>query len=209
MSLIGDNGQLFGWSESTWLWLDQAGILAGDLLMVFSVAMGFVAWAHRERLRRWFRQGLPLSDVEAGADDSWDALIFTVSRGELPELLIEGRKPRAVGLLATAWSQGAADEIAEFARRKGIIVHGPRRVDDPDNPVEGCDETRQLIRRIRGQGHERIAVDVTGGKTPMSIGAFQAAELENCDVLYVTSDFDSNKRPIPATARVRCLRQSE
>ncbi len=208
MSLLGENGQLFGWSESTWLLLDQIGIVTGDILMALTIVGGVVAWFHRERLRRWFKQGVPLVDVDAEETARWDALVFTVSRPDLPKLVIRNRKPEAIGLLATEQSQTAADDIAAFARAEGIRVFGPRRIDDPDNPVEGRDEALQLIRRMREQGLDRIAVDVTGGKTPMSIGAFQAAETENCDVLYVSSDSDSHMNPVPGSLRVRCLRQA-
>lgn len=51
---------------------------------------------------------------------------------------------------------------------------------DPDNPSKAKELTRKHIRRLKAEGIEasRIFVDTTGGKVPMSIGAFQAAEEE-------------------------------
>jgi len=47
-------------------------------------------------------------------------------------------------------------------------------------------------------------VDVTGGKLPMSLGAFMAAEESGADTLYVASEFDPQlKRPDMRTARIR------
>ncbi len=203
--LIGANGQLFGWSESIWLWLDQFGILFGDLALVVGVAAAIWAWISRDRILGWLRLNrFPLSGHETDPDESWDALIFTVSRHEIPQWVIDCKHPRAIGLLATGESHKAAETLANRARAAGVTVIGPRRIDDPDDPAEAREETTTLIQRLRGMGHPRIGVDITGGKTPMSIGAFIAAQEQGCDSLYVSSRYDSKlKRPDTGTARIR------
>ncbi|RMD85019.1 MAG: TIGR02710 family CRISPR-associated protein, partial [Candidatus Dadabacteria bacterium] len=47
------------------------------------------------------------------------------------------------------------------------------------------------------------AVDVTGGKVPMSLGAFMAAEEAGTPSIYVTAEYDARlQRPRAETARV-------
>ena len=43
---------------------------------------------------------------------------------------------------------------------------------------------------MRDAEAKEIAVDVTGGKTPMSLGAFMAAEEFAVQTIYITSEFD-------------------
>jgi hypothetical protein len=200
MNLLGDNGQLFGWSEATWRLLDQAGILIGYAMLLLPIA----AWIGRNRIRDWLRRNrFPRVGGESGADTRWDALVFTVSRFEVPAWVLERHPPAAVALLATEQSKGAARRLAELARRRGIGVADPRLLQDPDDPAGARDETAGLIQHLREQGHERIGVDVTGGKTPMSLGAFMAAEENGCDSLYVTTRYDARlKRPDMSSARI-------
>lgn len=204
-AFLGANGQLFGWSESTWLWLDQFGILLGDITLIIGVLGGIWAFTQRDRIRRWLRLNrFPLSGRETDPEETWDALIFTVSRDDIPQWVIDCKQPRAIGLLATQQSHEAATRLADRARLAGVTVIGPKMIDDPDDPAEAHDETARLIQRLRGMGHPRIGVDITGGKTTMSIGAFIAAREQDCDTLYVSAEYDSKlKRPDTRSARIR------
>ncbi len=206
MFLTGVNGQLFGWTESTWLWLDQIGILLGDVTLFFGVPGAIWAFFHRDAIRRWLTlDRFPLSGKEDD-DTQWDALLFTVSQSEIPEWVIARRKPGAVALLATDRSWEKAKSLAHFISARGITLLGPKKLDDPDDPTEAREETARLIERLRKQGFDNIGVDITGGKLPMSIGAFLAAREFGCDALYITSQFDSKlKKPMTHTARIRCL----
>jgi hypothetical protein len=47
-----------------------------------------------------------------------------------------------------------------------------------------------MIDEAKAEGVKQIAVDITGGKTPMSIGMFLAAEEEKIDSLYVSAKYD-------------------
>ena len=207
MYFTGANGQLFGWAESTWLWLDQFGILLGDITLVVGVPSAIWAFFHRDAIRRWLAlDRFPLSGREADDNAQWDALVFTVSRPELPEWVVKQRKPRAVALLATDQSWEQAKSLANFASARGVALLGPKKLDDPDDPAEARAETERLIERLHEKGYEKIGVDVTGGKTPMSIGAFLAAREMGCDTLYVTSEFNQKlKKPMTHTAKLRCI----
>ena len=209
--MIGENGQLFGWSEATWLCLDQFGILVGDIMLVLSIVATVWAFWWRDRLRRWLLRGsLPVSAEQAEDTECWDGLLFTVSRPELPEWVLESRKPRTIALLATTDSKPAADAIVQAARKRNIGIIGPALLADPDDPAEARDQSLRLLQRLRESGQQHIAVDVTGGKTPMSIGAFLAAGQANADVLYVVSEYDRDlKKPDTRSARIRCISRAE
>jgi len=209
--LIGPNGQLFGWAESTWLWLDQIGILLGDIMLVVGIIGGIIAFVKRDSIRRWFtRNRFPVSGEELAEDERWDALLFTVSKADLPRWVMAQKKPQAVAFLATAQSLQTASELAEEALSGGMAALPVAQLDDPDDPSEAHEEASRLITRLRSKGCQRIGVDVTGGKTPMSMGAFMAAQEQHCDTLYVTSDFDDalNKSDM-RSARIRCITKAQ
>ncbi len=207
MNWIGQNQQLFGWSETTWLWLDQAGIIVGDIMLLLGIFGSIWAWLRRDSIRQWLRLNrFPINSETVDENDHWDAIIFTVSQHHAPQWVMNSKRPAAVGLVATGQSLSIANRLADHARKTGITPLGPRLLEDADDPKEARAETLRLVRRLRGMGHERIAVDVTGGKTPMSIGAFLAAQEAGCDTLYVASRYDAKlKKPDMRSARIRCI----
>ncbi len=209
--LTGANGQLFGWQAHTWALLDQVSILLGLAMLLISLTGLVWAALSRDRIRRWLqRYRFPVAGSEAGEEETWDALVFTVSRSELPCWVMQQKRPAAVALLATDASADNARSIMDEAKRLGITVIGPKLLSDVDDPAEARDATAWLIRRLREQGSEGIAIDLTGGKTPMSIGAFMAAQEQNCDTLYVTSSYDPKlNRPDSRNASIRCITRAQ
>ena len=208
--LTGDNGQLFGWTRLTWELLGQLSTFLG--LVMLGVSFIGVLWAvfYRERIRLWLqRYRFP---VAGGEDDgtSWDALLFTISHAELPCWVMEQKRPKTIALLATADSVDNAHAVAATAKRLGLNTLQAKLLSDADDPAEARDAAAWLIRRLREQGAERIAVDVTGGKTPMSLGAFMAAQEQNCDTLYVASRYNQKlSKPDTATAQIRCITRAQ
>ncbi|HHH38157.1 MAG TPA: hypothetical protein ENK50_01100, partial [Sedimenticola sp.] len=94
MNMLGANGQLFGWSEATWLWLDQAGILVGDVMLVLTIAGGLWAWFSRDTLRRWFMANrFPAVGDTDENNETWSALVFTVSHSVVPCWVLERKRP--------------------------------------------------------------------------------------------------------------------
>jgi len=207
MSLIGSNGQLFGWREETWLWLDQAGILGSDIMLTLTLLGAVVAFIKRDRIRSWLRRyRFPVDGDEAASTERWDAIIFTVSKPDLPSWVIQQKSPAAVGLVDTESSRPASEQIVAQISNRGVDVVGPKMVNDADDPAEVREATAWLIQKLRDKGQARIAVDVTGGKTPMSLGAFMAAQEQGCDTLYVSSEFDAKlRKPDMRTATIRCI----
>jgi hypothetical protein len=206
MILVGDNGQLFGWSESTWLWLDQIGILVGDSLMLVTIFTAIWAWFRWDRIRLWFSTNY-FSGVGSEVKKSrWDALVHLVSNSEVPCWLNMQLKPKAISLLATEQSRSVARIIADDAERLGISVLGVQYIDDPDDPADSRRMAAVVIDKLRENDFDRIAIDLTGGRKPMSLGAFMAAEEAGCDSIYVAAQYDNKlRKPSLASARICCI----
>lgn len=195
---------LFGWSDAVWRLLDQAGILAGDLLMVTSVVAAIAGWLKRDQIRRWFRRNAfpDVGDELLPGDADWDGLVFTVSREDVPRWVMNQSHPRAVAFVCSELSHGVANALAEHAKAIGIRSLLVRTV-EPDDPAEARSAAAASIEALREAGCERLAVDVTGGKLPMSLGAFMAAEERGADTVYVSAEYDSGlKAPKMETTRV-------
>ncbi|MEZ5537189.1 MAG: DUF1887 family CARF protein [Thiolinea sp.] len=195
---------LFGFSEQTWQYLDQVGILLGVLTGVISLGGLLYAFLNRHRIRSWLRRNhFPKVDHRLAPDAYWDGLVFTVSKPDIPLWLVDEYKPQAIALLATRQSYDNARVIADYAEEQGIKVLEPQLVDDPDD-VNNCHQVAaRLISELRLSGAESIALDLTGGKTTMSLGAFKAAEEAQIESLYVTVEYGRKlSQPDMSTARV-------
>jgi CRISPR-associated protein (Cas_Cas02710). len=61
----------------------------------------------------------------------------------------------------------------------------------------------ECMRALRQAGATRVAVDTTGGKVPMSLGLFMAAEETGATTLYVSAEFDPALKAIrPGSQRL-------
>ncbi len=200
--LLGDNGQLFGWSERFWLLFDQAGTLLGNLLMLFSLGAAVLGFFKREKLRRWLHRN---TFPEVGGEDipqDRDSLVFTFSREDLPRWVVTRLRPKWVGLVPSQETRAAAERLKRNLEANGILVR-LHTVDDPDDPGLAQIAVRELIHKARTEGFEHPAVDVTGGKVPMSLGAFMAAEEAGVPTFYVTSEYDRESRRVrPGSQRI-------
>jgi hypothetical protein len=196
--------------EDLWPLLEKFNVIGGDAALLAGI-WGFFS---REKIRRWLHRN-SFMDVDAPlqSDVDWDVLIFTVSRAEVPIRVIEQLRPRHVGLVATESSRAAAAEIMEYARRNGMQAHPPQIIEDPSNPKEAKTKTAALIehfKRMPGLHAESMAVDLTGGKVTMSLGAFMAAEEASLSTLYLCSPYDENlNKPDPTRSVIRCISKPE
>ncbi|MGR9046362.1 MAG: hypothetical protein ACU83N_13800 [Gammaproteobacteria bacterium] len=196
--------QLFGWSEQTWLLLDQFGILAGNVMLLISWFVFVVGWIKKDSIRHWLtRNRFPhIGGKPEGL--TWQAVIFTVSRYELPCWVIEQLQPERIGLLTTRHSEAVGQRIQAYAAGLGIAVW-QRMIENPDDPNEVYRHAWALFQLLGQEG--RTAVDITGGKVPMSLGAFMAAEEAGIDTLYVSTNFE-NGRPDMRTAKIISVSRS-
>ena len=207
--LLGNNGQLFGWSDQTWLFLDQLGILLSNLFMVLSVIGAVLGIRHREAIRQWLHRNSFPQVGETNLPQDIDAVIFTFSRGQLPRWVISQLRPRWVGLVPTlGFSDKEALPLAENLRANGIEVH-TEVTEDPDDPQQTRRHVEELIRQARHAGCKRIVVDVTGGKVPMSLGAFMAAEEQGLPTFYVTAAYQGPNTIKPGSQRIIVISNPE
>lgn len=198
-------------SPAIWDGLDKLGILLGVAMGITWFAGLLIAWLRFDSIKRWFvRNRFPNVGDGLAEGERWDGLIFTVSKPELPILVLQRLKPAHIGLIATEQSRGHAEAILREAEAQGIASHGILRVDNPDDPAETRERTHALLNRLRAAGAERCAVDITGGKTPMSLGAFMAAEEAGVSTLYLASRYDDKlQRPDSLTSRIHCISRPE
>jgi hypothetical protein len=197
---------LFGLGDQIWLYIDQIGILLG-------VAMGItwfagLVWAvfKPESVRRWFTRNRFPSIGGRPEHTRWQGLIFTVSRANVPIWVIEQVQPEMIGLLITDSSQSEGEAIrARSGLPRDRVVK--RHIDNPDDPFEVKQKTKELIAAMQERQVDAIAVDITGGKTTMSLGAFMAAEEAAADTLYVTANYKDTQIDM-STANIIAISQA-
>ena len=133
-------------------------------------------------------------------------IIFTVSRKEVPLWVIKQINPRAIGLLSSESSRNAAQEIRVFAQQMGTLIIEEEVINDPDDPAEVNRKAKKIMHELKDKGLDEMAMDITGGKTPMSLGAFMAAEEMGVDSIYVTTEY-KDKKPDITTAKIKAISQ--
>jgi hypothetical protein len=195
---------LFGWDNTTWLLIDQWGIMLGLITATVTLGALTAAIIKRNDLRRWLaRNRFPDVGGELEEDEWPDGIVFTVSKVETPRFVIERCRPRMASLICTRESRAAAGEVARAAERAGVTVRGIHEIDDPDRPEQTRQVASAMLATMRESGCRLPAVDLTGGKTPMSLGAFMAAEEQAAISLYVAAAFDEKlKEPDMRTSRI-------
>lgn len=197
---------LFGWSDGVWQTLDQFGILLGDFMLTSTLILGIVGFMRRNDIRRWLTRNRFPEVGGTPENTHWEGLVFTVSKTETPRWVLEKVRPKHAAFVASRESFPVAEELAQFARGLGIEVHGPLSIADPNEPAESRQATSLLLSALKSAGCTSVAVDVTGGKVPMSLGAFMAAEETGAASLYVAADFGAGlKQPDMRTARLLCV----
>jgi len=167
--------------DAVWVFgLDLVGIVAAILAAVFSM------WNWLIAKRRQLGNKLPRAEELSEDTFSADAVLFTVSASELPILVIDSLKPKVVGFVHSKESHRHMEEIRTFARANDIKVLPPNELEDIHDPNECRDAIAGLIQQAaKGKGRARVYVDITGGKTTMSVGAYQAAVERGATVMYV------------------------
>ena len=186
-----------------WTWL---GRISDCISLILFLAV-FFAYLKRENIRRWLTRNRFPKEVghPLGNDIQFDALIFTISRTEVPFWVIEQLKPRYIGLIATQQSREVAEEIKAFAknRQTDTLIE---TIQEPDDPAQSRFALQNLLEGLRKLNCQTIAVELTGGKVTMSLGAFMAAEELGLHSLYVSTQFDRNlNKPDMRTAKILCV----
>lgn len=127
-------------------------------------------------------------------------LIFTVGhQAETIEYAFGGQQPQWVGFLCTEQTIDVADRLVRSLRLSPDRWR--REIVDPRDIADVRTKTHSLIDWLVKQGlrTEQIALDPTGGMTPMSLGAYSVAQERQVDSQYVRSRYDDNNQPIRGT----------
>ena len=184
------------WDEQ----LSFANTVIGYFWYCATIALTIMVWLKRFEIRRWFRKTHfehvgELFDVR---EENVTAVVIPVSRREQPEWIIRWLRPRYIALLYTEKTRSEAknlladfsDDKMEILPNQKAIDHQEYMLDDPDDPKEARRLTKLFIQQfiIKGVPLREIFVDTTGGKVPMSIGAFQAAEEMNVSSIYISGN---------------------
>lgn len=129
-------------------------------------------------------------------------------QADTPALLIAGLNPERVAFLLTGQSRPKLADVRQ--RLAQIADQAPLRCppDDwfcPDGDYSGVLSVytglREVLDRWRDLDRHEIAVDLTGGKSTMTVGLAKAAHVLRLAAVYVDSDY-ADGRPVPGTQRL-------
>ena len=194
-------------SPQVWQYIGQVSDIWGALLGTLTVCLAGWGFFNRAAFKRYFTR-ITYSDVGRAIpkNQQYELVIFTVSHATVPLMVIEKTQPKRIALIATEGSKAEAEIIAAQAlglETKIFIL------DDKDDPAEAKATVNKAIAHWEGIAPERIAVDVTGGTTPMSIGAFMAAQQAGVTTIYMQSEYDKEKKEIKAgSSQLICIAAS-
>lgn len=186
-------------TNDTWSYVGNLANVLGLFGFVISLFIMMPFKISRSIIKFLKHRTFPATDDVPAELDNYSALVFTVSRPDIPIWLIKAYKPSAVGLIGSAMFSESIETIEAFASEQGIPCF-VRALENPDVVERAKRETAEVIKAIKAIGIEDIAVDVTGGKVPMSLGAFLAADEHCLDTLYVTAKYDKGQ-PISSTIK--------
>ncbi|MGQ9926477.1 MAG: TIGR02710 family CRISPR-associated CARF protein [Chloroflexaceae bacterium] len=115
-------------------------------------------------------------------------------------LLIGALKPRRVAFLLTPEARAMPDQVAGKLELASAQQNWQCYDEDHTDPLQIYRSLRKIIEAWNDLPRERLAVDVTGGTKPMSIGLAKAAYVLNLPALYVESRYvdDNSGRKVPA-----------
>jgi len=103
------------------------------------------------------------------------ALIMVVSRTDAVEVAVEALRPEVVGVILSQDILGPVVKKCEELEPRAIFRY--RLVDSPMEIAHSFERFEHLLSEIEGLGYpaEDVALDATGGTTPMRFGAALAA----------------------------------
>ena len=129
-------------------------------------------------------------------------------QADTPALLIAGLNPERVAFLLTDQSRPKLDEVRQ--RLAQVADQAPLRCSPdewfcPDGDYSSVLSVytglRAVLDRWRDLERHEIAVDLTGGKSTMTVGLAKAAHVLRLAAVYVDSDY-ADGRPVPGTQRL-------
>lgn len=187
--------------------LSSAADLFGYAASCLALAAALIGWINRFELikifgKRYFvNTGQPLA-VQA---DRIQAMVIPVSNAILAEWILSSLRPQSVAFLYTEATRHIALNLATDFSAVGIrffptaanIRESEFVLSTPDDPRKARELVRLFIDHFLAAGIPagNIFVDTTGGKVPMSIGAFQAAEEAGISSTYIVASKGKIENP--------------
>lgn len=166
------------------------------LLGIISLATGYI-WAKlkysaQNQWARLFNKPISYDDT-----NEYEGLIVTIGTNTtLQQLIIEYIKPKYVAIVTGNSDdvKKAANELIEYIKIKNIEFDEPKFYKELDlvRIEEGFDELIAWMESKNIQ-KENIVIDLTGGKTPFSIAAFNSAHRNRVRSIYTNSDYEAGK----------------
>jgi hypothetical protein len=187
--------------KASWLVLFVLSIVAFSL--VFIVA-GIIHLYSRWKSRNSVIEAKVVTKVERVG-----VIIPLSPHKAIAKKIIDNQKPRYVGFLFSDLStKTLQDLLADYAGTLKLDENAFARKVDATNVESVYSATRDIaLEMLSKQGVERsdLAIDVTGGTVPMSIGAYRAAEEVGISTQYVSSKYDSNGKRIEGSQEIDLL----
>ncbi|NJP08000.1 MAG: TIGR02710 family CRISPR-associated protein, partial [Chloroflexaceae bacterium] len=112
-------------------------------------------------------------------------------------LLIGALKPASVAFLLTAETQSMPQQVAALLGCDGSDWQQP--AGDHLTVTQIYQALKDLLQHWSHLSPQSIAVDVTGGMKPMSVGLAKAAHVLNLTTVYVHSRAFHQNKPVPGT----------
>jgi hypothetical protein len=170
------------------LWI----VLIVSIGMLFFIA--FILWIRTLRVRNSTLDGSEAFAVTR------TAIIYTVGKsGDILRMSLDHQKPNFVGFICTKESESIAEDIAkEYSMTDSFCK---KTIVQPWDIKSIYSGTLGIISfmEMKHIEAENIVVDVTGGFTTLSIGAFRAAEDRRVDTQYLRSEYKKDGDRIPGT----------
>lgn len=175
-------------------------IVTEYVITAFEISIIVVGIFKRNAIMNWIAGHLKTRDFK-GTGENFDyiekrvrGIVIPVSRKEQPEWIIRHLKPEYVAFLYTDLSKEYALELTREFSDVVKFYHTAKQIEEkldmiknPDDPLESKNVAKKFIQWLKKEGinEKNIFIDTTGGKVPMSIGAFQAAEEMNVSSIYI------------------------
>ena len=163
--------------------------IAGSVVTYFWAKIKFSA---RTQWVRLFNQSISYEGA-----DVYNGLIVTIGTNTtLQQLIIDQIKPEYVAIITGNSDEvkQAAKEFCEYLSAKKIIFDEPKFYKEIDliRIEQGFDEFIAWMESKNIQ-KENIVIDLTGGKNPFSIAAFNSARRNAIHSVYTDSDYNAGK----------------
>jgi len=186
-------------SDATWITIDRFGVVLGIVTGIMALVASIWAVWKRAEIRHWFTHNHfnDVGDEVRGADTRGCGLVMLVSSASLVDTALKAYEPAVLALVASRETEKMARQVATGLEGRNVELLSLTVLEDPDDAEEAQDKISLAIAGFVERGLA-VLVDVTGGKKPMSLGAFIAAEEAGQATGYISS-----KHAAPAASSTR------